>query len=186
MRAEHSLWFVSDRRGGRSPAPDAWVRAPSQRRRDGGFDQPGAAAWHDLQRRIPTDGGEHAARCTSRHRPRSHAWSALLAHQPHDSGRAAGRPRLAWRRPHLGRRASRSQHRDRHSRRVDAARARQHRRAHARRALSSDHADHAVCGRRVRRDLEERRRRRVVAADRRRPHQHRDQLAARSIRRVPM
>ena len=30
----------------------------SSQARDGGFDQPGAAAWHDLQRRLPADGGD--------------------------------------------------------------------------------------------------------------------------------
>jgi hypothetical protein len=31
------------------------------RHRSSGFDQPGAAAWHDLQRRIPIDGGDMPA-----------------------------------------------------------------------------------------------------------------------------
>jgi hypothetical protein len=34
---------------------------PRQPRHEAGFDQPGAASWHDLQRRVPTGGGEMPA-----------------------------------------------------------------------------------------------------------------------------
>ena len=54
MLAGRSLWFVADRRIGRGLAADPGL-GPSART-EPGFDQPGAAAWHDVPRRIPVDG----------------------------------------------------------------------------------------------------------------------------------
>src|SRR4030095_9200040 len=60
MSARRSLWFVLT-----AAAVGALVLAigPTTRpdEEEGGFDQPGAAAWHDLQRRMPTDGGDMPA-----------------------------------------------------------------------------------------------------------------------------
>ncbi len=55
MTAGRSLWFVLT-----SATVGALVLTigPRTHPTEGGFDQPGAAAWHDLQRRIPIDGGD--------------------------------------------------------------------------------------------------------------------------------
>ena len=55
MTAGRSLWFVLT-----AAAVGALILTigPSTHPTEGGFDQPGAAAWHDLQRRIPIDGGD--------------------------------------------------------------------------------------------------------------------------------
>ena len=55
MRAKPIFWFVLT-----AAAVGTLVLTigPHTHPTEGGFDQPGAAAWHDLQRRIPIDGGD--------------------------------------------------------------------------------------------------------------------------------
>ena len=60
MQARRSLWF-----GLTAAAVGALVLTIGPRthpnEEEGGFDEPGAAAWHDLQRRMPIDGGDMPA-----------------------------------------------------------------------------------------------------------------------------
>jgi len=60
MRARLSLWIVLTAVPVGALVLTLVARPPSPKR-DAGFDQPGAAAWHDLLRRVPVDGADMPA-----------------------------------------------------------------------------------------------------------------------------